>query len=347
MTPLIIVVGFLGAGKTTFLRGLIPGLMERGLRPSLVLNDYQNARVDAELFRELSTLVTPISGSCVCCGSREELRQALLSYEHAEHGLVLLESNGTTDAEELVAALASDPELRRFAPPMQVNLVDAKRWQKRFWHNELERRQMRTANFFVLGHGDEVSEERCEVVREAVLELVPGVVETSVARLVEQLQDLVEQVAAVAREDYSRGQIVQGPATDHDHSHHHEHEHHHGPEHHHDHAHADDEPHEHKHHGHEQHHFAAAELALPELVSRPVLEGFLRELPREVLRAKGLARVEQSPERWVIFQKVEASDTAQVAELAELPISPHPTLILVGPHLPPMDRYLAKLASAG
>jgi G3E family GTPase len=324
MTPLIIIVGFLGAGKTTFLRRLLPGLIESGVRPSLVLNDYQNARVDAELFRDLATLVTPISGSCVCCGSREELRQALLRYEHGSGGVVLLESNGTTDAEELVVALASDPELRDFAPPVQVSLVDAKRWQKRFWHNELERRQLRTANYFVLGHGDEVSEERRETVREAVGELVPGVVESDAAAMAELLADLVEGLAGAVRGDFSLVQGEKGAGESHAHGHGHGHS-----------------------HSHEQHHFAAAELALPELVSRRVLEGFLRELPREVLRAKGLARVEQSPERWVIFQKVEASDTAQLAELAEPPMAMRPTLILVGPHLPPMDGYLASLAATG
>ncbi len=48
MTPLVLLVGFLGAGKTTYLRALIPALTAEGLQPHVIINDYQNARVDAE-----------------------------------------------------------------------------------------------------------------------------------------------------------------------------------------------------------------------------------------------------------------------------------------------------------
>ena len=49
MTPLILIAGFLGAGKTTLLRALLPRLGARGLRPHVILNDYENADVDAIL----------------------------------------------------------------------------------------------------------------------------------------------------------------------------------------------------------------------------------------------------------------------------------------------------------
>ena len=40
----------------------------------------QCAKVDAELLRGLVASVLPISGSCVCCGSREELLGALENF---------------------------------------------------------------------------------------------------------------------------------------------------------------------------------------------------------------------------------------------------------------------------
>lgn len=50
--PLILVVGFLGAGKTTFLRELLPLLEARGLEPFVIINDYANAKVDASSLRK-------------------------------------------------------------------------------------------------------------------------------------------------------------------------------------------------------------------------------------------------------------------------------------------------------
>lgn len=333
MTPLILIVGFLGAGKTTFLRKLVPGLISEGLSPSIILNDYQNARVDAELFRELSAAVTPISGSCVCCGSREELRSILLNYRHESDGLLLLEANGTTDARELVATLTSDPELRKFSPPVQISVVDAKRWQKRFWHNELERDQIRTANHLYLGHTDEIPPARLA----KVLEALPAALHPAT------VEDLIATLASLTREIAPLSRAETRCCGHHHCKHSHDHEHHgHHCDHSHEHDHPEDEPH---HHDASMHHFAAAELPLPDLISEKALTDFLRGLPPEVLRAKGLARVSNTPERWILFQKVEASDTPQLAELSAPPVDPHPVLILVGPHLPSTDKLLDGLVS--
>jgi len=119
MTPLILLVGFLGSGKTTYLRRLLPELRERGIDPHVIINDYQNARVDAELLRELADSIVPISGSCVCCGSRDELLGVLDKFEHAPNRAVVIETNGTTDSEELIELLSLEPGVARFTHPSQ------------------------------------------------------------------------------------------------------------------------------------------------------------------------------------------------------------------------------------
>lgn len=321
MTPLIVITGFLGAGKTTLLRQLVPRLIEGGLVPSVILNDYQNARVDAELFRDMKAVVTPISGSCVCCGSREELRSALLAVGHEAGVIALVEANGTTDAEELVANLASDPELRNFSAPVQVGLVDAKRWQKRFWHNGLERDQLRPANHLILGHADEVSPARLEEIAAAVASLNHSLHPTTPEILARHLIELTHSLTSLTREE-ARAHSGHTCEKEGDHGHHH--------------------------HEPERHHFAAMELALPDNLTEEVLLKFLRGLPREVLRAKGLARLSpgtNQPARWAIFQKVEASDSPQVAFLGGEPTDPRPVLILVGPHLPDPQELLAGLGN--
>lgn len=121
MTPLIVIVGFLGAGKTTFLQNLVPALGAEGLSPSLLINDYQNARIDAERFRGVIDEVTALNGDCVCCGSRDELLAALEQFEHRTGRVLLLETNGTTDSEQLLETLAFNKDIKRFTPPIQLD----------------------------------------------------------------------------------------------------------------------------------------------------------------------------------------------------------------------------------
>ena len=47
MEPIIAIVGFLGAGKTTLLQHLIDNFSKDGWNPFVVLNDYENAYLDA------------------------------------------------------------------------------------------------------------------------------------------------------------------------------------------------------------------------------------------------------------------------------------------------------------
>lgn len=322
MTPLILLVGFLGAGKTSLLRKMIPLLREKGLRPSIILNDYQNAKIDAELFRELEAEVKPISGSCVCCGSRDKLLEVLDSHEHSDGNILLVETNGTTDAEELVTMLAADPRLGRFSLPFQVSIVDAKRWQKRFWHNSLEADQLATASVIYLGHTDEVDEERLNKVLASLEAIKAPLPALSLEKLATELAQLVQECAT------GRNRVVSGTCEQcgHEHdSHEHEHASHHEHE-------EDITQHKHQ-HNQARHHFAAVETALPPLVNRKTFENALLSLPEEILRAKGLVRFEDSPQELNIFQKIGHFDAVQIAPLEGEPITNQTLAVFIGSHI--------------
>lgn len=319
MTPLILLVGFLGAGKTTYLRKLLPELSARGLDPHVIINDYQNARVDAELLQGLVASVLPISGSCVCCGSREELLGALEKFEHSPGRVLVVETNGTTDSEELIEMLSLEPDLGRFTLPIQVSIIDGKRWQKRFWHNSLELDQARTANFLFLSRADEIDAKRAAQIEESFEKHSVSGTRATPGELAEALVGISAEVGGVASREVAAhaGCCECGHHHDHDEHHHHEHDH--------------EEEAQHRHCGF---HFASLQLDLPEVVTRAALEKFLAALPEEVIRAKGLVRLAESPGEFHVFQKIDGVEAAQL-----LPIGPtsrvgRPVAVLIGPNIP-------------
>jgi G3E family GTPase len=134
MIPLALLASFFGAGKTRFLLSIIPELHARGLRTHVLLNDFESAEIDATRLTTLTSLVT-LSGECVCCSSVEELLTALRTMPVEPSSVVLIEANGATETEELIDRLTTERRLARYTLPLQVTIVDAKRWQKRWWHN--------------------------------------------------------------------------------------------------------------------------------------------------------------------------------------------------------------------
>ena len=306
MTPLIVIVGFLGAGKTTFLQKLVPALGAEGLSPSLLINDYQNARIDAERFRGVIDEVTTLNGDCVCCGSRDELLAALEQFEHRPGRVLLLETNGTTDSEQLLETLAFNKDLKRFTPPIQLSIIDGQRWQRRFWHNALEREQVGTATHLFISRTDIIAPERLASVEKSLDAL--------------GIHAPVTDPASFAKEIASLPELPESSRSHKPHSHGHETEPHHSEGEH--------------HHHHAKHHFASCEIPLPAFVFKRAFEDFLNALPKEVLRAKGLVVFREEPGEFQIFQKVGHDGSVHFFPIGRHPLIQEPVALFIGPQLP-------------
>lgn len=161
MEAIITVVGFLGAGKTTLLKYLIERFSTNGWNPFVILNDYENATMDAQQFAKQIELnnIKPLSGSCICCSGIVELRNTVNRIPERANGITLIEANGTSDACSLMEFLGVGIN-DRFLPPIQISVVDVKNWQKRGEHNELEANQIQVSSLLVLTHLETINEHR-------------------------------------------------------------------------------------------------------------------------------------------------------------------------------------------
>lgn len=165
MESIVVIVGFLGAGKTTFLKQLVKSYLEHSMKPYVVINDYENANLDAQQFSDTldKKQVAALSGNCICCDGVAELRTLVNKIPPRENGVTLIEANGTSDACELMGFLAVGIN-DRFLPPIQVSIVDARLWQERGYHNELEANQIQVSSLIIINYADQVDATRlCQV----------------------------------------------------------------------------------------------------------------------------------------------------------------------------------------
>ena len=161
MEAIITIIGFLGSGKTTLLKKLINNYVDKGWNPFVILNDYENASLDAQQFLDQIDLkqVKALSGSCICCSGIHQLRDYINRIPLRSKGITLIEANGTSDACSLMSFLGVGLN-KRFLPPIQISVVDVKNWQKRGEYNELEVNQIQVSSLLVLTHAEETSLER-------------------------------------------------------------------------------------------------------------------------------------------------------------------------------------------
>jgi G3E family GTPase len=311
--PLVLIVGFLGAGKTTLLRDLLPMLEARGLDPFVIINDYSNARVDASSLIKEGRMVKPINGNCICCDSVIELMNTLLEIPPSEKRIVLIEANGTTDPTALIEHLLVNPTLRqRYEPLLQIAVVDLQRWQKRHWHNDLERLQVETASHLFFTRQSTASKKRIATVRADIEWFNAKAREIHLESFADELQRIAIQSRACSASNDSSSH---NPERHCDHEPHDEHSHEDGPEHH---------GHSHEDSRHQlSHAFVGLEIDLPDPMEAAQLQRWLMSLPSEVLRVKGVVRLVEEPDCWYQFQRVdEFRGEAALFKLPQKPIVP-------------------------
>jgi len=127
---LLVLTGFFGSGKTTFLiRALRLATREAGLRTVLVQNEIGRVGVDPEVFRSDDLVMKELLGGCICCKLSTRLVSVLLTLasENATD-LVCIEASGIATP-GMVRGMLSGTDLESL-PLLQVNLLDAARLER-------------------------------------------------------------------------------------------------------------------------------------------------------------------------------------------------------------------------
>jgi len=103
---LLVIVGFLGSGKTTVLMHCIQALGDKGLHVAVIENEIGAVGVDDLVLRESGLPVREIYAGCICCSLRIDLVTTLLDLEREhEPDVVILEPSGVAGPNQVLDAL--------------------------------------------------------------------------------------------------------------------------------------------------------------------------------------------------------------------------------------------------
>lgn len=159
MIDLYIVTGFLGAGKTTFLKQFIP--MLGGVRLSVIVNEFGQENVDEQLLKELNVALQGVSGGSIFCACRldqfeKALSQAILEQPDA----IIVETSGLSDPTGIHRVLRDRPEFQGIRYRGCVCVVDAARLHKLYETARVIKKQLSISDIVLLNKVDTVPEEQ-------------------------------------------------------------------------------------------------------------------------------------------------------------------------------------------
>jgi G3E family GTPase len=127
--PLVIVTGFLGAGKTTLINRLLARRQQRDAigKLGLVVNELGEVGIDGALLGGQSARQIELPGGCVCCVLGDELGATLIELIERNPGLdaIVLETTGVAEPLAISWAVAREPVASQVRLAAVVTLVDA------------------------------------------------------------------------------------------------------------------------------------------------------------------------------------------------------------------------------
>jgi len=187
-TPVTVLTGFLGAGKTTLVNRILAGA--RGLRIAVIVNDFGAVAIDSELIIGVRAGTVSLANGCVCCEIRGDLVAAVDSVLGQDRALdaLVLEASGVADPSGIARTFTT----AAFRSPVRLDgivaVIDAARLPAQAQDpatRDLVFGQIGYSDIALLNKIDLADRARVDAVRAFVHDRLPAVriIETSHARV--------------------------------------------------------------------------------------------------------------------------------------------------------------------
>ena len=255
MTKIDIISGFLGAGKTTFIKKLLEEAIA-GEQVVLIENEFGEIGIDGGFLKDSGIEIREMNSGCICCSLvgdfGRSLEEVLTKYQPDR---VIIEPSGVGKLSDVMKAVRDVAANLDVALNSAVTVVDAskcKMYMKNF--GEFFNNQVAYAGTISLSRTDVADVKKVDAAVKMLREANPKavIVTTPVSQLTgAQLLEIIEKPDTM-EEELMMKEALEAFEEHHHHHHDHEHEHDHDHEHEHHHEHGEEcgcgHDHEHEHH---------------------------------------------------------------------------------------------------
>jgi|LSQX01.1.fsa_nt_gb G3E family GTPase len=179
--PVILLTGFLGAGKTTVLNEILKFLEPKNLNIGVLINEFGRINIDAQLVNEKysDNIYEVNQGSIFCACTRDQFLSALDSIiKHTPpFDLMIIEATGIAQTGDLNQYLNEPPYKNKLKIAQNICLVDAVNFHKVLVTLPAVKNQIQEASLCIINKMDLAKQQQIDIkalVRK-LQELNPGV----------------------------------------------------------------------------------------------------------------------------------------------------------------------------
>ena len=199
-TPVTVITGFLGSGKTTLVNHILAN--RQGLRAAVLVNDLGDVNIDAELIAGSEDGVVELSNGCICCSLNSDLMDGLVQILERPQPIdhLVIETSGVADPLPIAQTVLGAPFRDLLRLDGIIALADAEQFGTGLAQNATARSQIAHADLVLLNKCDLVDAARKAAVTRDIAALNPRV------RTVETVRSAAPLVALLDIHAFAPGQ---------------------------------------------------------------------------------------------------------------------------------------------
>ena len=175
MIPILLVTGFLGSGKTTFINWLLENHAD--LKISVILNEFGDTHLESQFVKQHSEDIMELANGCMCCVAKSDIPR-VINYilEHSpQTEYILIEASGLSDPDPVREALQTPPVSNSTYLESTVCVIDAVNFESMRTEHAIITSQIADADLVILNKIEMAGAEQVTKVESLIQALTPDI----------------------------------------------------------------------------------------------------------------------------------------------------------------------------
>ncbi|GLX66375.1 CobW family GTP-binding protein [Paenibacillus glycanilyticus] len=302
IVPIYLLSGFLGSGKTTLLTGLLNRWQAQGLKAAVIMNELGDINLDGQMVGEDVPMSEMLSG-CICCTIRSDLSLEIKTLvDTHQPDIIVIESTGAANPMEIMDGVTEAAMYCRIELQGVITVVDGPELLQRSRSGigktyKLMREQIRCATRLLLNKADKLELGELVEAQQLIREM------NEIAPIKATIRCEIDDWSFLDRNAEDAAQLSVVHKEDSGQAHHDGH-----------------------HHTHD--HVMVMTYYMNGAVDSEAFEEFLKRLPDDVYRAKGIVTFSDTASRFLFQYAYRETDFIRITPQGEV----NDVAVFIGEH---------------